>query len=91
MQQIKDTAVRLANPIKIMVLPQLISVADLDVSESFSKIMIEGMAVNRFIGCKGIGPAAVTTMYVAKKDEPGVIVEQYVRRTAKNSVEPAMD
>ena len=56
------------------VLPQLVSVPNLDIGEPTLEIVTQGMEKEPFVPSKNVRPAVVPAMTVAEKDDPrGVI------------------
>jgi hypothetical protein len=75
MEKPENMTVRTSNVLEIIVLPQLIPIADLNVREPFLVVMSERVEVDFLVTGEIIRPAVVSPMTVTEQDEFGGIIK----------------
>jgi hypothetical protein len=76
MQQIKDARVCTSDVIELPILPQFVTVTDLDVSESLVVVMGQCLDEQFFVLDERICPAVVSPVTVTEENEAGGIVKE---------------
>jgi hypothetical protein len=74
-EQVKNVLVGSPNLAKAAVLPELITVSNLDVGVALVIILSQYAQEQRFVLGKGIGPAVIAAMTVAEEDQRRIVVE----------------
>jgi hypothetical protein len=89
-QEVKDTSVSIPNVAKLSVLPKLVAISDFNIGEPFLVVVMQCMQEYFFISGKGICPAVVPPVTIAKKDDPASIVKENFSGRLKHLGQPTM-
>jgi hypothetical protein len=71
-EQVVDRGVGNVDLLEVVVLPELLRVAQLDVGEPLFEVVFQGALVDERIACKFVARGAVAPVAVRQDDEPGV-------------------
>jgi hypothetical protein len=82
--------VSLPNIAEPPVLPEFVAISDFNVSEPLSIIVVQRVKEYLFIPGKGICPAVITPVTIAKKDDPESIVKENFTGRLKHLGQPTM-
>jgi hypothetical protein len=83
-QQIENSAVGFTHDIEAPVLPELITVANFNVGEALSIVVLEHIDKEPCISCKAIGYAAISPMTVTEEYQARSIIKKHLTRRRKN-------
>jgi len=89
-KQVKDTTVSTSHVAKPPILPQLIAVPDLDIRKPVSKVVVESVEKELLVLGKGIRPAIVPAMTVAKEYDPRGIIKRHPLGGLKYLCQPSV-
>ena len=79
MQQVKDASMSIPNVAEPPVLPQLVAISDFKIGKTCPEIMSQCVEEHSFIPGKGIGPAIISPVAIAEKDNPTrIIIENFL-------------
>jgi hypothetical protein len=89
-KQVKDATVSTLHVAKPPILPQLVAIPDLNIRKPVLKVVIESVEKELFVLGKGVRPAIVPAMAVAKEYDPRGIIKRHPLGGLKYLCQPSV-